>query len=104
MITHQSFSLHLLFYVSENTQINTVLFRADAKEIDSSITTKMVFKIDSVIPIANFRVDSNTAFVYLDGVLDYETAQSHELTLSAGYNDSVLFTKQKVYNTSNKQQ
>ena len=82
-------------YFSELLPHNTLLFFAHAVDSDAGENGSISYHItndDSDL----FHIDSNTSAVFLQGSFDFETAQSHELTIEAtnpsGTSTSHLYT------------
>ena len=59
----------------ENMPINTLIYQINAQDPDQ--IGSLQFRIESVQPPINIRLQETTGGVYLDGSLDYESAQQH---------------------------
>ena len=63
----------------ENMPINTLIYQINAQDPDQ--IGSLQFRIESVQPSINISLQETTGGVYLDGSLDYESAQQHTATV-----------------------
>lgn len=66
--------------VPESLPVNTFLFHALARDSDEGMNGMLEYV---VLSPDLFRADSQTGAVFLEGTLDYESAQSHDLLIQA---------------------